>query len=446
MENGDTRQPVKNSLVYSVKDGCASAVMIGMGELNFCAYAVFLSVSPIVLSLIASLPLMVGSICQVCSLLILNKIQFRKQFIVKSVLIQASSFIPLIILPVLFEWNFNSSVIFVVIMYFSFGHLCLPAWNSWIGELVDPEGRGEFFAKRAKYIGLYHLCSILCAGIILDLFKKNGLEWCGFCVVFSIAALSRLVSAFYISRMTELQFVKPSNEDKSSLKEFVQAGMSSNFFRFTVFISLMLATTCIAGPFFSVYMLRDLNYSYMEFTAIQISIVLAQIITLSRWGKVCDKYGNVTVLKFTTKLIPICPMLWLVSSDVFYLFCVQLFSGTIWSGFNLSFGNFIFDAVEPRKRARYFAYFNLFANSGILIGSVLGGLISEYLPKHIIIAGYSIEFISHWTFLFLISGLIRIPVVILFVNKVKEVRKVVTVSNTEIALYLLGLRSMPGSS
>src|SRR5574344_2588735 len=133
----------------------------------------------------------------------------------------------------------------------------------------------------------------------------------------------------------------------------------NNFGKFTLFISLFSLATAIASPFFSVYMLNDLKLSYFQWTIITFSSSFATLIFVPMWGKFSDKYGNVKTMKITGAIIPIIPLLWIFSmpllenygkSTLFLILCFfELFSGTIWAGFNLSASNFIYDAVIRQR-------------------------------------------------------------------------------------------------
>ena len=53
----------------------------------------------------------------------------------------------------------------------------------------------------------------------------------------------------------------------------------------------------IASPFFAVYMLRNLGFSYLTFMMVMMSQVLFTILAMRVWGKFADKYGNYEVIK-----------------------------------------------------------------------------------------------------------------------------------------------------
>ncbi|WP_461285036.1 hypothetical protein [Acidiferrobacter sp.] len=54
----------------------------------------------------------------------------------------------------------------------------------------------------------------------------------------------------------------------------------TQFPRFAIFTAVMSFSAGIAGPFYAVYMLRDLHFSYLEFMATQTVVVISQVGTL----------------------------------------------------------------------------------------------------------------------------------------------------------------------
>jgi len=181
-------------------------------------------------------------------------------------------------------------------------------------------------------------------------------------------------------------------------------------------------------PFFTVYMLRDLHFTYLQYTASTGISVLAQFLTLNMWGRFGDIFGHRRVLALTGSLIPILPALWLVSPEFWYILGVQTLGGLCWAGFSLSAGNFLYDVMPPDKRATYAAIHNVLSNSAIFSGALVGGYLSTVIPTEIIIFGYTMHWTSGLWGVILISTLARATVALIFLRRIREVREVRPVS------------------
>jgi predicted MFS family arabinose efflux permease len=183
-------------------------------------------------------------------------------------------------------------------------------------------------------------------------------------------------------------------------------------------------------------MLRDLHFNYLTYTAMLFSAIVAGLIGFPIWGRHADLAGNASILRITGLLIPVIPLLWLISRHPLYIFVIQAFSGFVWSGFNLCATNFIYDAVTPAKRVRCLGYFNLINGCAIFAGAALGGFLGDRLP---LLGGFSL------TTLFLLSSLLRFLAYFTLSPKFQEVRESAKkVSSTDLFFSVLGIRSITG--
>jgi len=221
-------------------------------------------------------------------------------------------------------------------------------------------------------------------------------------------------------------------ERRFSYFGFIKRLPESNFVKFTLFVSLMNFATFIAAPFFSVYMLRDLKFAYSTYTLITTSSTLASLLTLPFWGRYGDRYGNARMLKVSALLIPLIPLLWLISANPIFLILINAFAGYAWSGFNLCAVNFIFDAASPEVRTRCLGYFNFTNGIALFFGGLIGGYLAGRVP--------SLFFRSPLLTLFLISGILRLLTNLFLLKRFREVRGVEPIEGKELLSVVLGLK------
>jgi len=292
---------------------------------------------------------------------------------------------------------------------------------------IVSKDRGAYFGKRNMIAESLLLSTLLAGGFILDYFKHTKL-FIGFCILFGFAFIARSVSAYLLSRHYEPE-LKLEKGYYFSFKQFLLKIPKSNFGKFCLLVSLIMLATAIASPFFSVYMLKELQFSYTLWTVIIIASSLSTILFMPVWGKFADKYENVKVLRITGMFIPLASLLWLLAPFlikinftllVVYLFVVESISECIWAGFNLSAINFIFDAVTRQRVQLCIAYFNIMNGIGIFIGATLGGIISSM--------DFSFGWLTPLLFVFLLSGILRFLVYLAVISKIKEIKNVEKIS------------------
>src|SRR5215471_19830273 len=93
---------VDRSLRHSIFDGITYSVMTGGAESYFSAFAIFLKATTSQIGLLASLPPLLASFTQILSAWLGRRTGHRKQIIVFGALAQATTLIPLTLLPLLF--------------------------------------------------------------------------------------------------------------------------------------------------------------------------------------------------------------------------------------------------------------------------------------------------------------------------------------------------------
>lgn len=416
---------IKKSLLASFWDGFFAFVMVGLTQDYITPYALALKANVKQVGLLSSLPNLCASLVQLKSADITEKLASRKRLILISVFLQAFTILPIIIIPYIFKNNQANILILLAMLFIGLGAVSLGPWASLMSDYIPANKRGQYFGWRNKRLGLVGIVCSLCAGLILQMRKHNILF--GFWIILTLAMSSRFISWYFLTRMYEPKF-RHDRTAYFSFFDFLKKARESNFAKFVFFIAGFNFCVNLAAPFFAVFMLRDLHFSYLTYTLIIIPVSLTTLLLIERWGRLADRIGNVRVLKFTALFIASLPLPWIIYRHPVFLIFVQIVGGFAWSGFNLCATNFIFDSVSGPKRTRCFSYFNTINGFCISIGAVLGGYLAEHLPA---LFGYQL------LFLFLISSTLRFLTVFIFTPKIQEVRKVEPASPRDIAVSIL---------
>lgn len=402
----------------SIKEGTYATIRNSLGDSYITPFAVAINSSNFLIGMLSSLSGLLGPISQWQSSRLIEKYS-RKKIIITAVLFESLMWIPLVITAFLFYKGILTSTLpLLLLLFFSIyvitANIASPAWFSWVGDIVDEGYRGKWFSKRNFILGFVGLFFTILAAFFLDSFKKNNLIMFGFIILFVLAMVARLTSRYYFKKTYEPE-LKLKKGYYFSFIEFIKKAPSNNFGRFTFFRALMNFAVSIAGPFFAVYMLRNLNFNYVTFMAVTLSQTFFGLLIMKSWGKFADKYGNYEVIKITIIFISIYPILWLISdSPIYLILSPALIGGMAWAGFNLAAGNFIYDCVTPQKRGLAVSYYNILNGIGVFLGAGLGAILIKTL---------SITFIDKFSFVFLISGFARLVSGLIMLPYIKEVRK-----------------------
>lgn len=417
---------------YSIIDGAATSAMSGIGDPYIAPFAMELQASNLQTGLLSSLGSLLSPLSQLLGSRLIEKYS-RRKIIIYTVPLQAAMWFVFAYIGWWFTQHGASgylvpSFIISFILYSSLGSVGGPAWFSLLGDLVPPQIRDSYFSRRNKISGLFSLCATLLASIALY-YGKNWNFIGTFIILFSIAGLARLIAAYFLYKHYD-PGIKLSADYHFSFLDFVRRAPFNNFGKFSIYIAVMQLTINIANPYLAVYMWKELKFDPISFSIVSMASGLFLILSMSYWGKFSKHYGNKELLRIGSFIIAISPIFWIFSHNTFYLALIpQLLFGLGWGAFTLSASNFIYDAVTPERRAICITYHNILSGLGAFIGASIGGVI---LTRISLPSAFNVFFV-----IFLLSGILRLIVANLFVEKIKEVRENVTPPKERMLSYFL---------
>ncbi len=401
-------------------DAASYSVMLGLTQNYISPLALELNATTTQIGLLSSIPSLAMSFSQLSAPYLSTRAGSRKGFILPMVFIHALMFIPILLVPYIFHVSAVWWLIGFVTVSVTLGAIANPAWGSMMADLVPERLRGRYFGFRGQVSGfITQVFSYAAAGILL-LFTGN--IFAGYAILFGSATVFRLLSGAFISRQYEPKQLAGKQQGRSLL-EIIKTIGSTNLGRFMLFFSLIDMCTMISGPFFTVFMFRDLHFNYLYYCIISSASQLSVLVFLPFWGRRADKWGNLKVVRIATALIWLVPIFWVFSDNIFYLIGANIISGFAWSGFSLSGVNFAYDASEPQERTKQLAVFGAIDGLACCIGALLGGVVAPHLPP---LLGYPLRT------LFVISGVMRGIITLIFLRQIKEVRNVTDISNWQL--------------
>jgi MFS family permease len=404
--------------------------MLGLTQNYVTPYALAMKASTTQIGFLAGIPALAMVGTQFVSPVLVERTGSRKSFIVWSSLLHALMWLPVLLIPYFFPNYQVWWLIAFITMCVAFDSLGNAPWNSMMADLVPGVVRGRYFALRNR-IGSFvtFILSFVAGGILQAL---TGNIFLGFTIIFAGAMVSRFFSSYFLSQMVEPPMLVVKSKQPSILKLSLTLS-STNIGKFIIFNALMNFAISFSSPFFSVYMLRDLKFNYVTYVIINATAALATLLFMPMWGRRIDKAGAVQVLKATSLFVPVVPIMWLFSANVYYLCLTQVIGGFAWGGFAVAVNIFLYFATTSENRMRYFAVSNALMFGGAAIGSLLGGIVAPVVPA---IMKNSLLTI------FLISGLARIIIVFVFIPRISEVRQVPKISINEILIGGINLANM----
>ena len=415
--------PHESGRRFGIRDGLFQAIAQGGGEQYLSAFALLLHATPFQLSILSAIPQLLGTWAQLVSVKVAHWFPSLASQVFWGIIGQSLAWVPILALPLLWPDQGPWLLIAAVAVYFTFTHFTSPAWNSLITDLLEPNERGTYFARRSRTIAMTSFLALCLTGALLSFFEQQQLLWIGFAVMFLTAGLCRSTAALLLLKVRGLPSHEPSGNPTGFLV-FLRTGTSKNFRHFLLFSGLMHSAVLVAGPFFVIYLLQDLHLAHWQYGTWLAAGIIGQFLTLPAWGQFGDRFGNKALLTFTGLLVAFLPMLYLFGTAWPFLVTVNFFGGVVWAGLGLGLNNYVFDVVQPTDRGKAVAISSIVNGIGWAMGTVIGSVLIDTLPDRLQAWNLMLEPVSNLPFIFFLSGLLRLIVSATLLRTFHEPRQV----------------------
>ena len=380
-----TPAQTERSMVLSIFEGSLFAIMVGFGDAFFLADAVRLGASPLQQGLVITLPLLLGGIGSVLALRLLARAPARKQVVLVGVALQV------LVLSALAALQANQLVtpallILLVSLHQAGGQCAGTAWSSWYGDLVPGAVRGRYFARRSRYVYLATCFGLVTSGLLLQGLEPGapgsvaaGAGGRGFVLIFAIAATARLASFVLLALSPEPRF--RGLPDRAWTRRYLRTTKGRSVLRLLLLGAAVQLGVYVGSPYFGPFMLEGLHFTYAEYMAASIAVVLAKVAVLPLWGRAVDAHGARSIYLFAALLVALVPLPWLVTHGLGMAVFAQALSGFCWGAYEVSFFALVLEVTYRATRPYVFAAQNLLQGSMQLVGGLVGATLLGWLGR-----------------------------------------------------------------
>lgn len=377
---GRPRSWLRRDLKISVGDAIGFSVMVGVGETYFAAFALAIGVGEIAAGLVATAPLLLGAFLQWTTPWAVARVGTHRRWVVLCAGLQAAAFLPLIAAAI--AGHLHVAVLYAVVaLYWGAGMATAPAWNTWMGRVVPVNIRARYFSLRTRLGQVCVLLGFLVGGLGLQWASAHDAALAAFAGLFALAAAARTMSTVCLARQYEP--VSPvTHEEKVPLGELARRIQHAGDGRLIVYLLAVQVTVQIAGPFFTPFMLKQIQFTYGQYVALASCAFVGKVLALAPLGRVAQRYGAQRLLAIGG--LGICPLsaLWLISNDFTWLMFVQAFGGAAWAAYELAMFLLWFESVAEHERTSVQTTHNFAHALATCAGSLIGGTLLWTLGQH----------------------------------------------------------------
>jgi MFS family permease len=312
-------------------------------------------------------------------------------------------------------------LIFFLFFYYLFGSIAGPSWNAWMKDLIPEKILGTYFAKRIRFTQIVNVTLSIVLAFLIDHVKKNNPnnQLSVYAIMFIAGGCIGILGAIFLSKAPEPQSIVIKDDIFKLLKKPFK---DANFFRLLIFNSMWVFATNLATPFFTVFLLKDLNYPISYIIILGFISQVFGILAVRSWGKFADRYSNKTIIAISAPIYTACIIAWCfvgiyshLYANIILLIVIYIFTGISNAGVNLSLTNIGLKLAAREQSIIYLSAKNIVTAFFSTIAPLIGGYLADYFTtRHLNITiewgGPSVNKVFRllqlhdWNFLFLIGA------------------------------------------
>jgi MFS family permease len=215
----------------------------------------------------------------------------------------------------------------------------IPAWVSMTANVVPLSWRGRYFSTRNLVMGFASMVMTYGIGQLISwLGEPGGYQWAlGLTFIFGILSTSFFAR---ISDYRDKDRVIPNQS--YSVRSLLRILRSDrNFLAFCSFTALWTFSLNIAGPFFNVFLVKDLNSTASIIGIITVVGKISSIPAQRIFGPITDRWGPRKLMRLIAYLIPILPVGWYFVRAPWQAIPLNILGGILWAAMNLASFNLL---------------------------------------------------------------------------------------------------------
>lgn len=409
------------------------------GGVILVAFALTLGASPMQIGLLAAIPFLAQA-TQLPATLLIERVRLRRRIGVLAITAARLVVLAMAALPFLQRDDRALNLLIAAqVLIAGLNAVGGCAVNSWLHQLIPPEGLGQFFSRRLFYGTALACVATLAAGALVDRAPLYGTME-AYAAAFTVAGVAGFVSSWYLGRAPE-PVMPPGGPAGALLARLARPFHDTNFRRLLVFLAAWTVASNLAAPFLTMYLIEQRGYALGTVTSLWVTSQLANALTLYLWGRLSDRLSNKSVLAVALPVYFSC-VLALVFVDMLRdpgaqmgaLYVIHLVIGVATGGIALATGNLGLKLAPQGEGTVYLAAIGLAAAVAGGVAPVLAGALAQAFQASELSAivrwqspgrwrEMALISFAHWEFLFALSALLGLYV-IHALSRIEEGREV----------------------
>jgi MFS family permease len=366
---------VERALRISNADGCVYSLMVGVSESYFGAMAVELGHRDTALALLLTVPVLIGSALQLLAGPLTALLGARKRLVVIFAALQALSMLGMYFIAA-HGVRALAPLLLAESVYFVCALMVGPPWGSWMAALTENVKRERYFARRSAACQLALMLAFGAAGIAL---QRAGGSVASKLHMFALLHLCAFAFRGFSTLLLALQpDIEAGARSVRASVQSIRVAKQTADFRVPAYLAALMLGAHVAVPFFTPYMLRDLQLDYATYAGLTAIPIVIKALIFPFLHPLSERFGMRALLAWSGAVVVVLPALWVVFPDVHGLAFVQALSGLGWGGVEYASFQLLLVSARADCRVEFLSLASTMTSSAQLVGGLGGG----YLRTH----------------------------------------------------------------
>lgn len=333
-------------------------------------------------------------IVNICGVLILafpaflERFTSRKKLTIALTILSRLATLFIVTIPVLFPAGIRLYVFVpTVVAAFALQAQTTVVLNQWMLGFIEEKKSGRYISLRQTLTLTVTVVLSLAGGRFMDLMEG---KYAGFALLFAAAALMGILEVILLAATPDGEPYQSSGRSCRFL-DIARLPLKNRCFTgFVAYIFIFYLLLTISDSYTMVFMMKYLALPYQIVTGLYMMISLPQIILLSFWGRLSDRYGH----EFTLKM-----SIWFFAGETLFLSFASaqnwfifipaafLISSAANAGFVISVFNRRYELMPEDSRIVYDNFYTAAIGLGSILGPLTGGAVKGMIDARTAAAG-----------------------------------------------------------
>jgi MFS family permease len=258
-------------------------------------------------------------------------------------------------------------------------------FSALFAEAVPADWRAHVAGVRNIVLSVAFMASSLFSGYILE----HVTFPIGYQIVFGIGAFGAAMSSLHLYFIKSLQAdshpaptqpepvsAKPSDSPLRALRLDI---WTTRFRNVLLGLFAFHVAQYLALPIFPIYNVRVLELNDNHIGIGTALFYLTVLLGSTQLGPIVKRIGHKTLTGWSVASLAAYPLILSLSTEVWQFYLVSLIGGLGFSMVSGSYANYMLENIPANDRPTHLAWYNIILNAAILIGSLTGPLMADWM-------------------------------------------------------------------